>query len=123
MYKIIGKFFDEDIERECDTPDYAIGVFMAYVQKGMRYTDSYTSSDAIDEAIDVSRDVYTNYLVSVPFRGFLFLTPSPGMLDSTALKGLFAAGRIFSRQRKQPLPEKNSPKATIYEERRGFANP
>ena len=34
MYKIIGKFFDEDIERECDTPDYAIGVFMAYVQKG-----------------------------------------------------------------------------------------
>ena len=21
MYKIIGKFFDEDIERECDTPD------------------------------------------------------------------------------------------------------
>ena len=27
MYKIIGKFFDEGIERECDTPDYAIGVF------------------------------------------------------------------------------------------------
>ena len=62
MYKIIGKFFDEAIERECDTPDYAIGVFMAYVQKGMRYTDSYTSSDAIDEAIDVSRDVYNNGL-------------------------------------------------------------
>ena len=57
MYKIVGKFFDEDIERECKTPDYAIGVFMAYVQKGMRYTDSYTSSEAIDEAIDVSRDV------------------------------------------------------------------
>ena len=35
---------------------------MAYVQKGMRYTDSYTSNDAIDEAIDVSRDVYTNGL-------------------------------------------------------------
>ena len=34
MYKIVGKFFDEDIERECKTPDYAIGVFMAYVQKG-----------------------------------------------------------------------------------------
>ena len=62
MYKIIGKFFGVDINRECDTPDYAIGVFMAYVQKGMRYTDSYTSSDAIDEAIDVSRDVYTNDL-------------------------------------------------------------
>ena len=62
MYKIIGKFFDEDIERECKTPDYAIGVFMAYVQKGMRYTDSYTSSDAIDEGIDVSRDVYNNDL-------------------------------------------------------------
>ena len=62
MYKIIGKFFEEDIERECKTPDYAIGVFMAYVQKGMRYTDSYTSSDAIDEAIDVSRDVYNNGL-------------------------------------------------------------
>ena len=62
MYKIIGKFFDGDIERECDTPDYAIGVFMAYVQKGMRYTDSYTSSEAIDEAIDVSRDVYNNDL-------------------------------------------------------------
>ena len=62
MYKIIGKFFDADIERECNSPDYAIGVFMAYVQKGMRYTDSYTSSDAIDETIDVSRDVYTNGL-------------------------------------------------------------
>ena len=62
MYKIVGKFFDEDIERECKTPDYVIGVFMAYVQKGMRYTDSYTSSDAIDEAIDVSRDVYTHGL-------------------------------------------------------------
>lgn len=62
MYKIIGKLFDEDIERECNSPDYAICVFMAYVQKGMRYTDSYTSSDAIDEAIDVSRDVYNNDL-------------------------------------------------------------
>lgn len=62
MYKIIGKFFDEDIERECKTPDYAIGVFMAYVQKGMRYTDSYTSSGAIDEAISVSRDVFKNDL-------------------------------------------------------------
>ena len=62
MYKIVGKFFDEDIERECKTPDYAIGVFMAYVQKGMRYTDSYTSSDAIDEAISVSRDVYAHDL-------------------------------------------------------------
>lgn len=62
MYKIVGNFFDEEINRECDTPDYAIGVFMAYVQKGMRYTDSYTSSDAIYEAIDVSRDVYKNDL-------------------------------------------------------------
>ena len=62
MYKIVGNFFDEEINRECDTPDYAIGVFMAYVQKGMRYTDSYTSSDAIYEAIDVSRDVYTHDL-------------------------------------------------------------
>ena len=62
MYKIIGNFFDEEISRECNSPDYAIGVFMAYVQKGMRYTDSYTSSDAIDEAIDVSRDVYNNGL-------------------------------------------------------------
>ena len=47
MYKIIGKFFDEDIERECKTPDYAIGVFMAQVQRGMQYTDNYTTSDAI----------------------------------------------------------------------------
>ena len=31
MYKIVGKFFDEDIERECKTPDYAIGVFMATI--------------------------------------------------------------------------------------------
>ena len=62
MYKIIGNFFDEEISRECNSPDYAIGVFMAYVQRGMRYTDSYTSSDAIDEAIDVSRDVYNNGL-------------------------------------------------------------
>ena len=29
MYKIIGKLFEDDIERECTTPDYAIGVFMA----------------------------------------------------------------------------------------------
>ena len=62
MYKIIGKLFEDDIERECKTPDYVIGVFMAYVQKGMQYTDNYTASDAIDEAIDVSRDVYTNDL-------------------------------------------------------------
>ena len=44
--------------------------------------------------------------VSVPFRGFLFLTLSPEMLAITVLKVLFAAGRIFSGQRKQPLPEK-----------------
>ena len=62
MYKIIGKLFEDDIERECTTPDYAIGVFMAYIQKGMQYTDNYTASDAIDEAIDESRDVYTNNL-------------------------------------------------------------
>lgn len=62
MYKIVGRFYDEDIDRECDTPDYAIGVFMALVQRGMRYTDSYTASDAIDEAIDVTTDVYKNDL-------------------------------------------------------------
>ena len=62
MYKIIGQFYDEEINRECYTTDYAIGVFMAQVQRGMQYTDSYTASDAIDEAIDVSRDVYTNDL-------------------------------------------------------------
>lgn len=62
MYKIIGKFFDEKFNRECDTPDYAIGVFMAYVQRGMQCTDNYTTSNAIDEAIDVSRDVFTNDL-------------------------------------------------------------
>ena len=62
MYKIIGKFFDEDIERKCKTPDYAIGVFMSYVQKAMAYTDVYNVPDAIDEAIEVSRDVYTNDL-------------------------------------------------------------
>ena len=62
MYKIVGKFYDEEINREATDANYVIGVFMAYVQKGMRYTDSYTSSDAIDEAIDVSRDVYTNDL-------------------------------------------------------------
>ena len=62
MYTIVGKFYDEEINRECDTPDYAIGVFMALVQRGMQYTDSYTASDAIDEAIDVSRDVYTHDL-------------------------------------------------------------
>lgn len=62
MYKIIGNFFGENISRECKTHDYAIGVFMAYVQRGMQYTDNYTASDAIDEAIDVSRDVYTHDL-------------------------------------------------------------
>ena len=62
MHKIVGRFFDEEINRECDTPDYAIGVFMALVQSGMQYTDNYTTSNAIDEAIDVSRDVYTNDL-------------------------------------------------------------
>lgn len=62
MYKIIGNFYGEDINRECATPDYAIGVFMAQVQRGLSYTDNYTASDAIDEAIDVSRDVYNNDL-------------------------------------------------------------
>ena len=62
MYKIIGNFFDVGISRECDSHDYAIGVFMAQVQRGMQYTDNYTASDAIDEAIDVSRDVYNNGL-------------------------------------------------------------
>lgn len=62
MYKIVGSFFDEEINRECDTPDYAIGVFMALVQRGMQYTDSYDASDAIDEAIDVTTDVYKNDL-------------------------------------------------------------
>ena len=62
MYKIVGNFFDEEINRECDTPDYAIGVFMALVQKGTQYTDSYTASDAIDEAVDVTTDVYKNDL-------------------------------------------------------------
>ena len=32
MYKIVGNLFDEEINRECATPDYAIGVFMAQVQ-------------------------------------------------------------------------------------------
>lgn len=62
MYKIIGKFYDEDINREATDANYAIGVFMALVQRGMQYTDSYDASDAIDESIDVSRDVYTNDL-------------------------------------------------------------
>ena len=62
MYKIVGSFFDEEINREATDANYAIGVFMAQVQKGMQYTDNYTASDAIDEAIDVSRDVYTHDL-------------------------------------------------------------
>ena len=62
MYKIIGNFFDVGISRECDSPDYAIGVFMSYVQKAMTYTNVYNIPDAIDEAIEVSRDVYTNDL-------------------------------------------------------------
>ena len=62
MYTIVGKFYDEEINRECDTPDYAIGVFMALVQRGMQYTDSYTASDAIDEAVNVTTDVYKNDL-------------------------------------------------------------
>lgn len=62
MYKIVGRFYDEEISRESSEAHYAISVFMAYIQKGMRYTDVYDASDAIEEAIDVSRDVYTNYL-------------------------------------------------------------
>lgn len=62
MYKIVGKFYDEDINREATDANYAIGVFMSKIQRGMQYTDNYTASDAIDEAIDVSRDVYTDYL-------------------------------------------------------------
>ena len=62
MYKIIGKFFDDEISRECNSPDYAIGVFMSYVQKAMTYTNVYNVPDAIDEAIEVSRDVYNNDL-------------------------------------------------------------
>ena len=62
MYKIVGKFYDEEINREATDANYAIGVFMAQVQRGMQYTDAYDASDAIDEAIDVSRDVYTHDL-------------------------------------------------------------
>ena len=35
---------------------------MSYVQKAMTYTDVYNVPNAIDEAIEVSRDVYTNDL-------------------------------------------------------------
>ena len=62
MYKIIGQFYDEEINREATDANYAIGVFMALVQRGMQYTDSYTASDAIDEAIDVTTGVYKNDL-------------------------------------------------------------
>ena len=62
MYKIVGKFYGEDVAREATDANYAIGVFMALVQRGMQYTDAYDANDAIDEAIDVSRDVYTDYL-------------------------------------------------------------
>lgn len=62
MYRIVGRLYDEDINREATDAKYAIGVFMALVQRGMQYTDSYDASDAVEEAIDLSRDVYTNYL-------------------------------------------------------------
>lgn len=62
MYKIVGRLYDEEISREATDANYAIGIFMALVQRGMQYTDSYDASDAIEEAIEVSRDVYTNYL-------------------------------------------------------------
>ena len=62
MYKIIGQFYDEEINREATDASYAIGVFMALVQRGMQYTDSYDASDAIDEAVSISKDVYTNDL-------------------------------------------------------------
>ena len=62
MYKIVGKFYDENIDREASEAHYAVGVFMALVQRGMQYTDSYDASDAVDEAIDLSRDVYSDYL-------------------------------------------------------------
>ena len=62
MYKIIGNFYGDDINRECYTSDYAIDVFMAQVQRGMQYTDSYDASDAIDEAVNITKDVYTNDL-------------------------------------------------------------
>ena len=62
MYRIVGRLYDEEINREATDANYAIGVFMALVQRGMQYTDSYDASDAIEEAIEVSRDVYTNYL-------------------------------------------------------------
>ena len=62
MYKIIGQFYDEEINREATDANYAIGVFMALVQRGMQYTDSYDASDAIDEAVNISKDVYTNDL-------------------------------------------------------------
>lgn len=62
MYKIVGKFYDEEINRESPCADYAISVYMAYIHNGMQYTDAYDALDVIDEAISVSMDVFKNDL-------------------------------------------------------------
>ena len=63
MYKIIGKFCNEDISRELpESSYYAIGVYMAYVHNMMKYADTCDIPDLVDEAISVSRDVYENDL-------------------------------------------------------------
>ena len=56
MYKIVGNFHGEKINDVYVTSSYAIGVYMAYIEKYMQCTKSEFSA----EAINASRDVFSN---------------------------------------------------------------
>lgn len=53
MYKIIGNCYDEKINTVYATPAYALGVYMAYVEKWM-------PSQFSAEAVSAGKDVLNN---------------------------------------------------------------
>lgn len=53
MYKITGNFHNEKINEVYATPAYALGVYMAYVEKWM-------PSEFSAEAVNASKDVFNN---------------------------------------------------------------
>lgn len=53
MYKIVGNFHGEKINEVYATPEYAIGVYLAYVEKWM-------PSKFSAEAVRAGKDVFNN---------------------------------------------------------------
>ena len=55
MYKIIGNHYDEKVNTVYTTPAYALGVYMAYVEK-------WIPSKFSTEAVSAGKDIFNNNL-------------------------------------------------------------